>query len=360
MVKIKDIFYINQGHQITDEEIYRTKGDIPIYTAGNIVKGYGNTSLVLEKELPCITYQTKGFSGIVSIQEKLFEANNTAALTLKEQYKGQINLEYVAFVLKRVLLEYTTAESGVSYLNKDIVQNIEIDLPKNDYGEFDMDYQNKVINMYNKMQKLNDKLCDLNREIEDVLEYEINIPNFKIYKMDEITNLNKGSNKISEEMIYKNYESGGYPVFSSATLNEGLMGEVKKDCYDKIDKKGHAGELTWTTNGYAGKVFYRDRDYLYSEKCGRIVIKEKFKRKINIKYLMYYLNQITYKYKTAESNNGKLDIIHMMNIPVKIPIDMDGNIDIDLQNKIVKIYDEIVNKKKNINQIQLEIKKVIQ
>ena len=50
----------------------------------------------------------------------------------------------------------------------------------------------------------------------------------------------------------------------------------------------------------------------------------------------------------------------MMNIPVKIPIDMDGNIDIDLQNKIVKIYDEIVNKKKNINQIQLEIKKVIQ
>lgn len=360
MVKIKDIFYINQGHQITDEEIYRTKGNIPIYTAGNSIKGYGNTSLISDKELPCITYQTKGFAGIVSVQEKLFEANNTAALILKEQYKEQINLEYVAFLLRNVLIEYTTAESGVSYLNKDIVQNIEINLPKNEYGQFDMEYQNKVINMYKKMQELKDKLYSLNKEIEEILEYELDIPQFKSYKMDEIANLNKGSNKISEEMIYKNYKKGGYPVFSSATQNEGLMGEVKKECYDKSDKKGYAGELTWTTNGYAGKVFYRDKDYLYSEKCGRIVIKEKFKDEINIKYLMYYLNQITYKYKTAESNNGKLDIIHMSNIPVKIPIDAYGNIDINLQNKVVEIYDKIINKKNSINRIQEKIKKAMQ
>lgn len=103
MIKIKNLFYINQGHQITDEEIYRNNGDIPIYTAGNIIKGYGNTSLVSKEELPCITYQTKGFSGIVSVQKELFDANNTAALILKEEFRGQIDLEYVAIILKKIL-----------------------------------------------------------------------------------------------------------------------------------------------------------------------------------------------------------------------------------------------------------------
>lgn len=359
MIRIKDMFYINQGHQITDEEIYRKSGNIPIYTAGNIIKGYGNTSLVSESELPCITYQTKGFSGVVSVQRKLFDANNTAALILKEEFKEKINLEYIAIILREKLKEYTTAESGVSYLNKDIVKDITIEIQHKKNGEIDINYQNSVVNAYTKLNNLKANLKELESKLEDILEYEIEIPNFNVLKMDEITNLNKGSNKISEEMIYRNYQLGGCPVFSSATQNDGLMGEVSRECFDKIDKKGYAGELTWTTNGYAGKVFYREKDYLYSEKCGRIIIKEKYKEKINIKFLMYYLNQITYKYKTAESNNGKLDIIHMSNIPIKIPIDADNNIDIEFQNKVVEIYDRIIAKRNSINKIILEIDKVI-
>ena len=360
MFKIKDIFYINQGHQITDEEIYRTTGKIPIYTAGNTIKGYGNNTLVDINELPCLTYQTKGFSGTVTVQNEPFDANNTAALILKKEFKEQISLDYVAMILKNVLIEYTTADSGVSYLNKDIVQDIEIPFRLTNDDKFDLEYQLKFVELNKKISNYKEKFESILKKIDKILEYELEISKYKIFRMDEITNLNKGSNKISEDMIYKNYSINGYPVYSSATQRDGLMGKVTEDCYNNIDKKGKRGELTWTTNGYAGKVFIRDSNFLYSEKCGRIVVKEKYKNRIDNKYLMIYLNQITYKYKTAESNNGKLDIIHMSNIPVKVPIDENGNIDLDMQKKIVSIYDRIEKKKEETKKILKKINLVLE
>ncbi len=109
--------------------------------------------------------------------------------------------------------------------------------------------------------------------------------------------------------------------------------------------------MTWTTNGYAGKVFYRDNKYLYSEKCGRIVLRKEYQNIINPEYLMYILNQITYKYRTSESNNGKLDIIHMSNIKVPLPLDHEGKIDPEDQNKIVDIYHEIERIKNRLEKV---------
>lgn len=360
MFKIKDIFYINQEHQITDEEIYRTTGNIPIYTAGNIIKGYGNNTLVDINELPCLTYQTKGFSGIITVQSEPFDANNTAALILKKEFKEQVSLDYVAMILKNILVEYTTADSGVSYLNKEIVQDIEIPFKLTEDNKFDLEYQLKFVELNKKIVNYKKKFENILKKINEIIEYELEIPKYKVYRMDEITNLNKGSNRISEEMIYKNYCISGYPVYSSATQKDGLMGRVTDECYNNIDKKGNRGELTWTTNGYAGKVFIRDTDFLYSEKCGRIVVKEKYKNSIDNKYLMIYLNQITYKYKTAESNNGKLDIIHMSNIPIKVPVDENDNIDLDTQRKIVSLYARIESQKEKINKILKKINLIIE
>ena len=174
-------------------------------------------------------------------------------------------------------------------------------------------------------------------------------------EVNKIALLNKGSNRISEEMIYKNFDKDGIPVYSSATENEGLLGSVSKKCYDDFEKKGNAEELTWTTNGYAGVVFYRPNKYLYSVKCGRIVVRKKYKALINVKYLCYILNQITYKYKTSESNNGKLDIVHMAEIPVLLPVDRYGNIDLVKQNEIVELYDKLLVIKRKL---MLEIKKI--
>ena len=86
--------------------------------------------------------------------------------------------------------------------------------------------------------------------------------NWKNYKISDIFKITRGvvipKNKISEEKneIYK------YPVYSSQTSNNGILG------YDKIyDYNGKY--LTWTTDGAnAGKVFYRDGKFRCTNVCG--------------------------------------------------------------------------------------------
>ena len=86
-MKLSEFLTINQGHQITDEEIYLVDDSkFPIYTAKNTIKGYWNQSIIKQKDLPCLSYPTKANQGDIFLQDKLFDANNTAVLIIKEQY----------------------------------------------------------------------------------------------------------------------------------------------------------------------------------------------------------------------------------------------------------------------------------
>lgn len=349
-MKIKELFIINQGIQITDEEIYYSKGNIPIITANNEIKGYGNKSIVKTEDLPCLTYPTKAFSGKIFVQDSLFSANNTAILVLKKEFSKEVNLEYFAIFLSKILLKYLSSENAVNYIGKNILKEIEVKYPFPPLKE-----QWKYLKNYKKIIKIKKYIEEKITEIDKIFESKIKFEKYKLFKMKKIALLNKGSNKISEKMIYENYDNNGIPVFSSATLNEGLMGKINYECYKNFHKKGNKNQLTWVTNGYAGKVFYRDTDFLYTEKCGRIVIRNEYIEKILPKFLCYILNQITYSYKTSESNNGKLDIIHMENVLVPIPINSNDEIDIDIQKKIIKKYEKLEFLKEKLTSILKEI-----
>lgn len=349
-MKIKELFTINQGIQITDEEIYYSNGKIPIITANNEIKGYGNKSIVKIEDLPCLTYPTKAFTGKIFVQDDLFSANNTAILILNKKYSQEINLKYISIFLSKILIKHLSSENAVNYIGKNVLKEIEIDYPFPTLKE-----QCKYVEKYEKILKIKKYIEEKITEIDKILESKIKFEKYRIYKMNQISLLNKGSNQISEKMIYENYDNNGIPIFSSSTLNNGLMGKVSYECYKNFHKKGNKKELTWVTNGYAGKVFYRDTDFLYTEKCGRIVIRNEYIEKILPKFLCYILNQITYSYKTSESNNGKLDIIHMENVLVPIPINSNDEIDIDIQKKIIKEYEKLEFLKEKLTSILKEI-----
>jgi len=348
-MKISDVFNIySEDHRFTEEFLYKNKGKYPVYSATqNNIYGYTNEYAYDKQMILVVNYGDAGKTRTVS--GKFNIGRNICGLTLKKEYEKKYNLEYMSIVLEKAFTE-EIIQGNMGCISINTIKNIELKLPEISINE--------QINIIKKIDKLKDLYIKLNMEIskiKEILEYELKIDNFIELKMSEIALLNKGSNKISEEKIYKCYEETGIPIYSSATQNDGLMGRINKDFYNSIDKKGNAGELTWTTNGYAGKVFYRDTKYLYTEKCGRIVLKDKYKKLICNKYLMYYLNQITYKYKTSESNNGKLDIIHMSNIPVKIPINKNNEIDIKEQEKIANMYEHLYMLQKKLELINEKI-----
>lgn len=354
-MKIKDVFWIKTGQRIIEEDVYNHKGEFPCITSqtsNNGITWYADKEWLKEKhgdaiinEENCITWTKDGAKcGTMFYRNYSFYANDhCGVLILREQFKEELNLKWFIYAYQDVIKNYVTQQGSQGMLYNSEMAEIEIEYPFPDR----VTVQDEIVKKCEKVKSIKEFLNEKMEQLNDLLEYELRIEDFAEFTVGQIALLNKGSNKISEEMIYRNYDKGGVPVYSSATENAGLMGRVSKECYFAFDKKGLENELTWTTNGYAGKVFFRKENYLYSEKCGRIVIRREYKDKINPKYLMYILNQITYKYKTSESNNGKLDIIHMSNIKVPIPIDDMGNIDIVRQNRIVDNYqkiERIVNK----------------
>lgn len=348
-MKIKDVFWIKTGQRIIEEDVYNHKGEFPCITSqtsNNGITWYADKEWLKEKhgaaivnEENCITWTKDGAKcGTMFYRNYSFYPNDhCGVLILRDQFKEELNLKWFIYAYQDVIKNYVTQQGSQGMLYNSEMAEIEIEYPFPDK----VTVQDEIVKQCEKIKSIKEHLNQKISQLNDLVGRELRIEKFAEFTVEQIAVLNKGSNKISEEMIYKNYDKGGVPIYSSATENDGLMGRVSKECYSSFDKKGLENELTWTTNGYAGKVFYRQENYLYSEKCGRIVIRKEYIDKINTKYLMYILNQITYKYKTSESNNGKLDIIHMSNIKVPLPLDDMGNIDIGRQNRIVESYQKI-------------------
>ena len=133
--------------------------------------------------------------------------------------------------------------------------------------------------------------------------------NFKNYKINDIFKITRGvvipKNKLSEEKneIYK------YPVYSSQTSNNGILG------YDKIyDYDGKY--LTWTTDGAnAGKVFYRDGKFRCTNVCG--ILYEDNPLFTN-EFVCELLNYETPKHVSYVGNPKLMNNV-MENIDLKLP-----------------------------------------
>lgn len=167
-MKIKSVFRVIQGHQITDEEIYRSfgRGNIPIFTASNEIKGYWDQSLVTEDNLPCITYPTKANAGEAFVHYQIFDANNTAALIPLPEWKEKIILEWAAFKLSGIFLDIATSKEGVSYLNKEIVEEYELNIPSTDV-------QARQLRCYQELKALKDKVDKVKTEIDKLLKIQL-------------------------------------------------------------------------------------------------------------------------------------------------------------------------------------------
>ncbi|MCC7197608.1 restriction endonuclease subunit S [Candidatus Peregrinibacteria bacterium] len=166
LIALTTLFDLNQGHQITDYELYYTEGDIPVYTGNNELKGHWNKSIVKNEDLPCLSYPSKGNAGIVFVHDVIFDANNTAILIPKKEWREKISLDWFRFKLPFLFLEIMTSKGGVSYLNREIVEKIQIPLIKKISQENEAVVLKKFENLKNKLEILFERIdVNLNREV---------------------------------------------------------------------------------------------------------------------------------------------------------------------------------------------------
>ncbi len=97
-----------------------------------------------------------------------------------------------------------------------------------------------------------------------------------------------------------------YPVFSSQTKNKGLMGYYNKYLFESC--------ITWTTDGYAGNVNYREGKFYCTNVCGVLKNDEGYANAC----IAEILNRITKRF-VAYAGIPKLMNDVMSSIRIKIP-----------------------------------------
>jgi hypothetical protein len=358
-MKIKDIFYLNQGHQITDEEIYKdipNHGNVPIITANNEIKGFWGKSIVSREDLPCITYPSKANSGTCFVKYSIFDANNTAVLVPKEEFKDKVFLEWFAFKLSKLFLKIATSKEGVNYLNKEIVEELDISFPD----------KNVQIEQYKTISKL----LNIRQRIIGSLEKIYLISNSEIiidYKKFQAKNVSaneiftciSGNSGLTEEYIYLNTlleRDKRYGVLTGSIDTEQIqkvnLCPKPKNQSEKIAvfsgegihviRKGKAGVVNYLPEGY----------YTLNEDAYVLTLKQGCKYDISLKWVVNTCKKIFLEYSTS-SDNGTWNMTGFFkHAKFDIP-------DRAEQEQVVKKFDALIKYEKGLHSIIKEIDEIL-
>lgn len=189
----------------------------------------------------------------------------------------------------------------------------------------------------NFIEILNMRIDTQKKIIEDLnrLKISINSQAYKqkgiIFKIKDICEIGRGR-VISNEEI-KKQQNPIYPVFSSQTQNNGIMGYLDGYEFD--------GEyITWTTDGAnAGTIFYHNEKFNCTNVCGTLKVNNK---DVSAKYLSSILPYYVKKYVSKNLANPKLMNNTMSNIEVNIIPKIKQ---IKFINSITSIEEKINNEK---------------
>ena len=173
---------------------------------------------------------------------------------------------------------------------------------------------------------LDERIATQNKIIEDLKKLKSAISKkllcndkWTTYKIQDIAEIGRGRVISSVEIDRQKHPL--YPVYSSQTSNDGIMGYLDSYMFDDE-------YITWTTDGAnAGTVFYRKGKFNCTNVCGTLKIQPKF----DCYFVSLVLQQATQKYVSSNLANPKLMNNTMASIKIRMP-------NIETQKQLSKVF----------------------
>ena len=127
------------------------------------------------------------------------------------------------------------------------------------------------------------------------------------FKIKDIATIGRG--RVISSVEISQQVNPTYPVYSSQTSNEGIMGYLDDYMFE--------GEyVSWTTDGAnAGTVFYRNGKFNCTNVCGLLKLRKGF----DAHFVSLVLAEATKKYVSINLANPKLMNNTMGNIQIRLP-----------------------------------------
>ena len=231
------------------------------------------------------------------------------------------------------------------------VKQIVIEIPIGNTGNFDLNTQKRIVQNYHPFSEIQRKIQQTEKNIEDMtVSLESEYP----YVEDMLANLftiRQGNAYYTRKRVIGSGWAGKFKSISSNTENNGLLMTMDLG-HIKSRRSYYQHCLTWSIDGYAGRLFIRNLNNVQNE------IKEEYYFTINnhsgillpkaeglfLPFIRHILQPL-FNEKVKGYGNNKLGTNQIEDITVKIPINSTGKFDIAKQKEISQRYDMIENLK---------------
>ena len=304
------INWISSG-ELKEHYIYSTKERISQEAANNLKLLSVGTFVIAIYGL-----EAEGVRGTGSITQ---EPSTISQACMAFTPKGEITNEFLYSWYKKhgnvIGVKYAqgTKQQNLSY---DILEKFKISYP----NVKEQDKLNLFFSLIDKRISTQNKIIEDLKKLKSTISKKLlDNDRWTTHKIQDIAKIGRG--RVISSVEIERQKHPLYPVYSSQTSNDGIMGYLDDYMFD--------GEyITWTTDGAnAGTVFYRKGKFNCTNVCGTLKIQPKY----DCYFVSLVLQQATQKYVSFNLANPKLMNNIMASIKIKMP-------DIEMQKQLSKIF----------------------
>ena len=227
---------------------------------------------------------------------------------IRGKSKGNYNPLFFRYLLasptarKRIIVK----GAGAQHFNigQDGLSKVSLDIPR-------LSEQEKIGKL---LQCVDARIATQNKIIEDLKKLKsaislkmLHSDSWEQFKIQDIASIGRG--RVISSVEISQQENPLYPVYSSQTSNDGIMGYLDDFMFE--------GEyISWTTDGAnAGTVFYRNGKFNCTNVCGLLKLKKGF----DAHFVSLVLAEATRMYVSTNLANPKLMNNTMGNIQIRLP-----------------------------------------
>ncbi|MCO4484350.1 hypothetical protein Si130_00996 [Streptococcus infantarius subsp. infantarius] len=301
---------------IVDNTDYDDSFSTPVLTAGqSFILGYTNETEGIKyasKENPVIIFDD--FTTSSHLVDFPFKVKSSA-MKLLSLRKNEDDIYFMVNTLKNI--KYIPASHERHWIS--IFSEFNIPIPCNNVeqqkiGEYfsNLDHlitlhQRKLNGLKNVKKAMLEKMFPKNGESVPEIRFSGFTDDWEQRKVSDIFKITRGYVLAASEISDCKNENNCYPVYSSQTKNEGLMGFYSDYLYENA--------ITWTTDGAnAGTVRYRPEKFYCTNVCGVLLSEYGYANKA----VSEALNLVAWKY-VSHVGNPKLMNNVMSDIEIVIP-----------------------------------------
>lgn len=318
--RISDIFYpfIN-GKGITEQEIKDNPGRLAAIQSSsehNACMGFIEEKYCKEMDYkiisqPCLTVARSGSAGYVSFQPRGCVIGDSAkALIVQEK---DINTYHYLF-LRTVLMANMYKFNYGRKVKAEQYMNMTIALPANSKGAPDWNFMDEY------MKSLHHKV--IRTSVDEKNVPELNISEWKEYKMDALFKIEKGKRLTKADMI-----DGQDNYLGAISNNNGVRQKISAS---KLWKENC---ITVNYNGSVGEAFYQSKPFWASDDVNVLYAKDFWKMN---KYIAMFLITVIKANKYRFGYGRKWTLDKMKETTIRLPSQEDGIPDFIYMEKYIK------------------------